>query len=60
MVQLVKHLALDFGSAHDLTVCGFEPHIGLDADSTEPGWGSLSLSFSALPLFTLYFSVSQK
>ena len=25
MAQSVKHLTLDFGSGHDLTVCGFEP-----------------------------------
>ena len=44
--------ASNFGSGHDLAVCGFEPHIGLCADSLEPGacfgfWVSLSL---ALPL----------
>ena len=27
----------DFGSGHDLTVCEFEPHVGLCADSSEPG-----------------------
>ena len=27
----------DFGSGHDLTVRGFEPHVGLCADSSEPG-----------------------
>ena len=29
--------ASDFGSGHDFTVCGFEPRIGLWADSSEPG-----------------------
>ena len=43
--------ASDFGSGHDLTVCEFEPCVGLCADSSEPGacFGfcvSLSLSLS--------------
>ena len=29
--------AAHFGSGHDLAVCGFEPHVGLCADSLEPG-----------------------
>ena len=29
--------ASNFGSGHDLTVCGFEPRVGLCADSSEPG-----------------------
>ena len=29
--------ASGFGSGHDLTVRGFEPHVGLCADSSEPG-----------------------
>ena len=38
----------DFGSGHDLTVCGFE---GLCPHSAEPAWESLSLSLSlSLPL----------
>ena len=50
VIQLVKYLTLGFGSGHDLTVRGFEPHIGLCADSVEPAWDSqfpsLSLSLS--------------
>ena len=43
--------ASDFGSGHDLTACGFEPRVGLCADSSGPGacFGlcvSLSLSLS--------------
>ena len=49
VAQLFKCLTLDFGSGHDLTVCGIEPHIGLHADSTEPAWDFLSPSLSALP-----------
>ena len=48
VVQLVEHLTLDFGSGHDLTVCELEPHIGLQADSAESAWDSLSLSLSLL------------
>ena len=29
--------ASDFGSGHDLAVREFEPHVGLSADSSEPG-----------------------
>ena len=29
--------ASDFGSGHDLTVCEFEPRVGLRADGSEPG-----------------------
>ena len=46
MAQLVKHPTLDFGSGHDLAVRGIEPHVGLQADSAEPAWDSLSLSLS--------------
>ena len=46
MVQLVKHLTLDFSSGHDLGVCEFEPRIRLCVDGAEPAWDSLSLSFS--------------
>ena len=49
VVQLVKRLALDFDSGHDLIVHEIEPHIGVCAHSTEPAWDSLSLCLS-LPL----------
>ena len=29
--------ASDFGSGHDLVVCGFKPHVRLCADGSEPG-----------------------
>ena len=47
--QSVKHPTLDFGSDQDLMDHGIEPHIRLQADSTEPAWDSLSPSLS-LPL----------
>ena len=46
VAQLVEHLTLDFGSGHDLIVREFEPYIRLCADGVEPGWDSLSPSFS--------------
>ena len=46
VAQSVEHPALDFGSGHDLTVCGAEPHVGLCADSAEPAWDSLPPSLS--------------
>ena len=35
VAQSVKRLTLDFGSGHDLMVCGFKPSIKLCADSME-------------------------
>ena len=53
----------DFGSGHDLKVCGFESHIRLCADSLEPRTGfrffaSLSLSASPQPVLVLILSLS--
>ena len=47
VAQPAKHPTLDFSSGHDITVCEFEPHVGLCANSTEPAWGSLSPFLSA-------------
>ena len=47
MTQSVKHPTLDFGSGHDSTIHGFEPHVGLCTDSAKPAWGFLSPSSSA-------------
>ena len=60
MVQSVRHLTLDFCSGHDLTVCEFEPHVGLRADNAEPAWDSLSVSlpFSLSPSPVLACSLS--
>ena len=44
----VKWQTLDFGSGHNLTVYGFEPHVRLCAVGTEPVWDSLSPFLSAL------------
>ena len=49
MAQSVKHLTLDLGSGHDLTVGEFEPRVGLWADSAEPAWDSLPLPLSLPP-----------
>ena len=57
MAQLVKHLTLDFGSGHDLTVHELEPqHQAPRADHTEPAWNSLSPSLSAPPAHAVSFS----
>ena len=59
VAQSVQHLALDFVSGHDLTVCGFKSCIGLCADSAEPAWESLSFPL-ALPLpHSRYLCLSQ-
>ena len=51
MAQSVKRPTLGFSSGHDLTVCEFEPLIGLCANSAEPAWDPLSPSlFSPPPL----------
>ena len=54
MAPSVKRPMLDFGSGHDLTVPGFEPHVWLHADSEEPAWDSLSASLS-LFFFKVFF-----
>ena len=56
--QSVKRLTLHFGSAHNLTVCGIEPHSGPCADSMEPAWDRLSLSLCSS--LTCAVSVSLK
>ena len=58
MAQSVKRQTPDFHSGRDLTVGGFEPHIGLCADSMEPARGSLSPSLSAPPRLSLSLSLS--
>ena len=60
MAQLVKRPTLDFSSAHDLTVCEIESHLGFCADSAEPAWDSLSLFLSALPLLALSLKINLK
>ena len=60
VAQLGKHLTLDFGSHHDLTVCEFKPHMGLFADSAETAWNSLSLSPSVFAPTSLVLSLSLK
>ena len=64
VAQLVEHPILGF-SGQVLKFPGFEPHIGLCADSREPAWDSLSPSVSAPPplalthTHTLSLSLSQ-
>ena len=62
MAQWVKHLTLDFGSGHDLTVHGvhgvhgINPRVWQCADSAKPAWDSLS----APSLLTFSLSLSAK
>ena len=58
MAQSVEHPTLGFGSGRDLTVCEFEPQVGLRADNAEPAWDFLSPSLSAPPLLSLSLSLS--
>ena len=51
MVQFVVSAILGFSSGHDLTVCEFEPRIGLGAISG--GCMGSSVSLSALSPLTL-------
>ena len=53
----------DFGSGHDLTIGGFEPRVGLCADSSEPGACfrfCVSLSLWPSPTHALSLSVKNK
>ena len=54
MAQLVKRQTLALGLDHDLTVCEFEPHVGLCADSVELASDSLFPSLSPLSLSTAH------
>ena len=48
VAQSVKHLTLDFGSAHDLRVVRLSPGLG-SMLGVEPAWDSLSAPPSCLP-----------
>ena len=50
-----------FGSGHDLTVCEFEPRVGLCADSSGPGARfRFCVSLSLCPSSVHALSLSQK
>ena len=59
VAQSFNRLTLDFSSGYDLMVHGFEPHVRLSADRTEPAWDSRSPSLSVPPPFTLSVSLKQ-
>ena len=59
VAQLVKRLILGHDSSHDLMVHGFEPHIGLCAESTESALDSLSHFLSAPPLLVLSLKINK-
>ena len=58
MAQLVECPTLDFGSGHDLMVCGFEPHTGLHIECGACLGFSLPLPFSRTHALTLSLSLS--
>ena len=45
VAQSVERLTLDFSSGHDLTVCGFEPHICAVSMEPRACFGSISLKY---------------
>ena len=61
VAQLVKHLAFDFGSGHDLTVAEIEP-LPLFALTMqiEPAWDSLSLPLFCSATFAFPLSLLLK
>ena len=61
MAQLVKRLALGFGSGHDLMVLEFEPHIELFVVSKEHAWDfSIRLSLPRPHLHSPSLKISKK
>ena len=55
--------ASNFGLGHDLAVRGFEPHVGLCADSMEPGTCfrfCVSLSLCSSPAHAVSLSLKNK
>ena len=55
----MKHLTLDLGLGHDLTVSDFKSHVRLCADGTEPARDSASLSLCPSPACALSLSLSK-
>ena len=53
---MAKRLTLGFVLGHDFEVRGFEPRVGLCANSAEPAWDSLPLSLCP-PLLALSLSL---
>ena len=59
VAQSVKCRTLGFSSGHDLTVCEFEPCIGLCTDSGESAWDSLSPSLYHSPAHCLCLKINK-
>lgn len=51
---------MSFNSGHELSVHGFEHHVGLCAENAEPDWNSLFPSLSLPLLLVLFIPFSQK
>ena len=59
VAQSGKRPTLDFSSGHNLTVCGFQPHVGLCTNSTEHAQDSLSLPLSAPTLLARSLKINE-
>ena len=59
MAQSIKHTTLGFSTGHDLMVPGFEPRVGLRADSVDAAWDSLFLPLSLFLPHPLSLSLSK-
>ena len=57
MAQSITSPTLGFGLGHDLTVCEFEPCVGLFTDIGEAAWDSLSPFLSAPSTLALFVSL---
>ena len=55
-----KCTTLDSNSDHNLTICEFEPCVGLCAESVEPAWDSLSLSAPPQLVCLLSLKINKK
>ena len=60
VLQSIEHPTLGFGSGHELTVRGIEPHMGLHAVSTGPVWDSLCPSLGLSVSLSLSLCLSLK
>ena len=54
---MAQSIRPDFGSGHELTVCGIEPHVGLCAGGMEPAWDFFLPPLSAPPPLMLSLSL---
>ena len=56
---MVERRTLGVSSGHDLTVCGFEPHVGLQAMGAGSAWDSLPISLCPSPALSLSLKINK-